>query len=115
MSIGLQQPERKNMQPYAPYPPPQPYGYRPEKDYLGEALITLVLYYVGLGIVGLIVNIVFLGNARRDQSMGIMTRNVGCLQAILWFHIAAMVIAAIIACLILIVIPLIAAAGSSGY
>ncbi len=103
-------------QPYAPYPPPQPYAYRPEKDYLGEALLTLVLYYVGLGIVGLIVNIVFLGNARRDQSMGIMTRNVGCLQAILWFHVAAMVIGGIIACVIFILIPLFAvAASSSGY
>lgn len=90
------------MRPYEPYPPPQPYGYRPEKDYLGEALITLVLYYVGLGIVGLIVNIVFLGNARRDQSVGIMTRNVGCLQAVLWVHVGLMVIGGIIACVIFI-------------
>jgi len=63
--------------------PSAPYGYRPEKDYLGEAFIALILYYVGLGIVGLIVNIVFLGNARRDQSVGITTRDVGCLQTLL--------------------------------
>jgi hypothetical protein len=94
-------------------PPPQPYAYRPEKDYLGESLITLLLYYVGFWIVGLIINIVFLGNARRDQSMGIMTRNVGCLQALLWFHIAAMVISIIGACIFLLFIPLLAAAGSS--
>ena len=101
------------MQPYGPYPPPSPYAYRPEKDYLGEALITLVLYYIGLGIVGLIVNIVFLGNARRDQNMGIVTRNVGCLQAILWFHIAVMAIGGIIACIIFVLLPLLAVATSS--
>jgi uncharacterized membrane protein len=94
------------MQPYGPYQPPAPYVQRPEKDYLGESLITLILYYIGFGIVGLIVNIVFLGNARRDQSVGIVTRNVGCLQALLWVHIALMVIGAIIACIMLVLIPL---------
>ncbi|MBN1429057.1 MAG: hypothetical protein JXB07_11775 [Anaerolineae bacterium] len=101
------------MQPYGPYQPPAPYVQRPEKDYLGEAFITLVLYYVGLGIVGLVVNIVFLGNARRDQSVGIVTRNVGCLQALLWFHIAAIALSAIVACVIFILIPLFAVGFSS--
>ncbi|MBN1312499.1 MAG: hypothetical protein JXB30_13880 [Anaerolineae bacterium] len=91
------------MQPYGPYQPSPLYAQRPEKDYLGEALITLVLYYVGFGLIGLIVNIVFLGNARRDQSMGIATRNVGCLQAVLWVHIALMVIGFSIACVALII------------
>jgi Trk-type K+ transport system membrane component len=99
--------------PAYPPPPPQPYAYRPEKDYLGESLITLLLYYVGFGIVGLIVNIIFLSNARRDESMGIMTRNVGCLKAVLWLHVALIVISFIVACIFMLLIPLIAAAGAA--
>jgi hypothetical protein len=83
----------------AEYPPqqpaPYPYQYRPEKDYLGQALITLVLYYVGLGIVGLIANIMFLNSARRDERQGIATRNVGCLQILLWVHIGLIVLSCI--------------------
>jgi hypothetical protein len=59
----------------------QPYRY--EKDYMGEALITLLLYYIGAGIVGFIANLIFLNNAKNDQQRGVATRNVGCLQALL--------------------------------
>lgn len=63
-------------------------SYRPEKSYLGEAFLAWVLYYVGF-VPGLIANILFLSNARRDERQGIITRNVGCLQILLWFHIIA--------------------------
>jgi hypothetical protein len=67
------------------YPAPiyPPYGVPYEKDYIGEALITLLLYYVGAGVIGFIANLIFLNNAKNDQRRGVMTRNVGCLQAIL--------------------------------
>jgi len=80
------------------YPPPAPV-YRPEKNYLGEALLTLVLYYLGFGIIGLIANILFLNNANRDERMGIITRNAGCLRVLLWVQVALMVIG----CIVLIV------------
>ena len=80
---------------------PQPV-YRPEKDYLGEAFLSLVLYYFGLGIVGLIANIIFLNNARRDERQGILTRNVGCLQALLWVHIVGMVLGCIASVIFLV-------------
>jgi hypothetical protein len=84
-------------------PPPQQYmpvqpmyvqavPVRYEKDYLPEALISLVLYYLGLGIVGLIVNIVFLNNANRDEQQGIPVRNVGCLKALLVVQLGLMVL-----------------------
>ena len=77
-----------------PYPPPVPV-YRPEKSYLGEAFITLILYYLGFGLIGLIANILFLSNARRDERQGMLTQNVGCLQVLLWVHIALFLLACI--------------------
>jgi hypothetical protein len=83
-----------------PYPPAVPV-YRPEKSYLGEAFITLILYYLGFGLIGLIANIIFLGNARRDERQGVVTRNVGCLQILLWVHIALIVIGCIVGAIFL--------------
>ncbi len=68
-------------------------GYdRPVKSYLVESLLTLVLYYVGLGIVGLVVNLLFLRNARRDEDSGVEVTEKGCLQALLWVHLALMAV-----------------------
>jgi hypothetical protein len=67
-------------------------GYVREKSYLGEAFLTLALYWIGLFIAGLIANIIFLGNARRDRQWGVITTNVGCLQALLWFHIIGLIV-----------------------
>ncbi len=77
------------------YPPPQQPYYRPQKDYVGEAFLTLALYIFGFWIVGFIVNIIFLSNAKRDESMGIATQNVGCLQALLWIEITLFVLSTI--------------------
>lgn len=60
---------------------------RQEKDYLGWAVLSLILYYFGFGIIGLIANVVLLGNARQDRNRGIETRNVGCLRAVLYFQL----------------------------
>lgn len=93
------------VQPQSSPPPaaPQPQvlvvdrpGYVREKSYLGHAFLTLALYWFGFYIAGLIANLIFLGNARRDRQWGVITTNVGCLQALLWFHI----IAAIISCVV---------------
>ena len=64
----------------------------PEKSYLSEAFITLILYYVGFFIAGLIANIIFLNNAKRDRSQGVTTTNVGCLQVLLWVQIIGLVV-----------------------
>ncbi len=83
-----------------PYPPPAP-AYRPEKSYLAEAFISLVLYYLGFGLIGLIANLIFLSNARRDERQGVITSNVGCLQALLWVHIALIILGCIAAIIFL--------------
>jgi hypothetical protein len=71
--------------------------YRPEKNYIGEAFITLVLYYVGFFVVGLIANIIFLNNANRDERQGLLVRNKGCLVALLWVQIIGAVLGCIAA------------------
>lgn len=85
----------------AVYPPGAAPVYRPEKSYLGEAFITLLLYYLGFGLIGLIANILFLNNARRDERTGVVTRNVGCLQVLLWVHIALLALACVIGLFVL--------------
>jgi hypothetical protein len=87
-------PGDEESEPMYVYPPPVPV-YRPEKNYLGEAILSLVLYYLGFGIIGLIANIIFLNNARRDERMGIITHNAGCLQILLWVHIVLIVVGCI--------------------
>ncbi len=83
------------------YPPPQPQPpmYRQEKDYIGQAFIALLLYYVGLWFGGLIANIIFLNNAKQDERMGYLVRNKGCLTALLWVH----VIGAILSCIFAVI------------
>lgn len=76
-------------------PPQQPMYYRPEKNYMGEAFLTLLLYYVGLGIVGLIANVIFLNNANRDERQGMYVRNKGCLTILLWVHVIGMILGCI--------------------
>ena len=74
---------------------PQPPAYRPEKSYLAEAFITLILYYVGFFIVGLIANIIFLNKANEDERNGLLVRNKGCLSALLWVQIIGFVLGCI--------------------
>jgi len=71
-------------------PPYQPtvYTAQPDKSYVGPAVITWALYYLGAWIVGLIVNIVYLSEAGRyAQATGRPASGVGCLWALLIVHL----------------------------
>jgi hypothetical protein len=58
------------------------------KSYTLKAVLTLVLYYVGFYIVGLIVNLVFLSEANSDQrASGVSPSGKGCLIFLLIFHL----------------------------
>lgn len=114
--------QQQYQQPYMQQPivinanAPAGYGampYRPEKDYMGEAFITLLLYFVGAGIIGLIANVLFLMNASRDRNNGIVTHNVGCLQIMLIVNAAIIALSAIAACLFFFFIPLLALGSGS--
>jgi hypothetical protein len=96
--VVVVQPQAPAQQPYAPQPQVVMVdrGRYREKSYLGEAFITLALYYFGLFVAGLVANLIFLGNARRDRREGVNTRNVGCLQALLWVHIIGLIISCIV-------------------
>lgn len=85
--------------------------YRPEKDYIGEAFITLLLYYVGAGIIGLIANVIFLSNASRDRRQGVPTRNVGCLQALLIVHLALIGIGCVVLSMLILIPALLVMVG----
>ncbi|MGF1505591.1 MAG: hypothetical protein GYB64_06140 [Chloroflexi bacterium] len=75
------------------------------KDYLLEAVLTALLYWVGAGIVGLVANILWLNQANRFQREGVPVRNKGCLQAVLYVHLAFIAIGVLTLC-VLVLIPL---------
>lgn len=74
--------------------PPGPYETpRPPKSYLGEAVLTLMMYYFGLWVAGFIANLYFLRQVRRDRAEGIPTKYVGCLHVVLWVHVVLLLAA----------------------
>lgn len=75
-------------QPLGPYDTP-----RPPKSYLGEAVLTLMMYYFGLWLAGFLANLYFLRRVRRDHEEGIPTRHAGCLHVVLWVHVVLLVTA----------------------
>jgi len=63
-------------------------GIHSAKSYVGVAWITLLLYYIGFYIIGLIVNLVFLSKSK--ETMNITKRTPpgrGCLRFLLWSHL----------------------------
>ncbi len=96
------------------YPAPQAPMYRPEKSYMGESLLTLVLYWVGF-FPGLIANILFLNNANRDERMGLLVRNKGCLQVLLWVNIIGGVLGCIVLGILMATGTLAAILSNAGY
>lgn len=57
------------------------------KSYVGAAFLTLVLYYIGFYILGLILNVVYLSEANRIQrTTGVSPSGKGCLTTLLFFH-----------------------------
>jgi len=58
---------------------------QPPRSYVNSAVVTLILYVLGFGIVGLVVNFVYLASARTEwQRTGQAPEGRGCLVALLW-------------------------------
>ena len=56
------------------------------RDFTTPAIVTLVLYFVGFGLVGLIANVVYLNQAKRvEADTGEAPEGKGCLVALLWW------------------------------
>ena len=85
------------------------------KHFLLRALITLLLYFFGVGLIGMIANAVFLMNANRDRENGIVVRNVGCLQAMMVLSGLGLVITIIGGCIIFLLPLVMTFASGSGF
>ncbi len=59
----------------------------PAHSYAGEAALTVLLYWFGLGVSGLAANVLFLRRLRADRAAGRPTRYGGCLWAVLAAHL----------------------------
>ena len=58
------------------------------KSFIGSAFLTLILYYVGFYIIGLIVNLAYLSSANKSKRIaGVSPSGRGCLIFLLWFHL----------------------------
>lgn len=58
------------------------------KSYVGSAFLTLLLYYIGFYIVGLIFNLVYLSKSNESKRIiGASPSGRGCLIVLLWVHI----------------------------
>lgn len=58
------------------------------KSFTGKAILTLILYWIGFYIIGLIANIAFLSSANKSRSIsGISPSGRGCLVFLIWFHL----------------------------
>lgn len=58
------------------------------KSYVGSAVLTFVLYYVGFYVVGLLCNLLFLSQAKETQRVsGNPPSGKGCLSFLLWTHL----------------------------
>lgn len=74
------------------------------RSYLNAAVLTLILYFIGFGIVGFVVNLVYLSSARRtERGTGERPEGTGCLVALLWvFAIIPAIIAVVIGVVIVV-------------
>lgn len=58
------------------------------KSYVGMSFLTLLLYYIGFYIIGLICNLVFLSQANQSKRIaGSSPSGRGCLLFLLWTHL----------------------------
>lgn len=72
------------------------YGHS-SRSYTKSAIITLVLYWIGFYIVGLIANIIFLRSANRSKDIiGYNPPGRGLLLAMFWIHLVLVVVAGVI-------------------
>jgi hypothetical protein len=64
------------------------YAMHANKSFTGKAFLTLLMYYIGFWLVGFIMNIIFLSEAKRTQAITQMSPpGKGCLVALLVFHL----------------------------
>jgi hypothetical protein len=55
------------------------------KSYLNSAILTLILYFVGFGLIGVVVNFVYLSSAKNEElRTGVAPEGKGCLVALIW-------------------------------
>ena len=58
------------------------------RSYLNAAVVTLILYVLGLGITGLVANLAYLSSAKRvERETGITPEGKGCLVALMWVFV----------------------------
>ncbi|MCF7849704.1 MAG: hypothetical protein K9M45_12710 [Kiritimatiellales bacterium] len=58
------------------------------KSYVATAFLTLLLYYIGFYIIGLVCNLVFLSQANDSRRIaGRSPSGRGCLLVLLWIHL----------------------------
>lgn len=58
------------------------------KSYVSMALITLLLYYIGFYVVGLVANLIFISQANESKRIsGSEPSGRGCLIFLLWTHL----------------------------
>lgn len=58
------------------------------KSYVGSSILTLILYYIGFYIIGLIANLLFLSQANHTQRItGDSPPGRGCLLFLVWIHL----------------------------
>ncbi|MBL7107779.1 MAG: DUF4339 domain-containing protein [Candidatus Cloacimonetes bacterium] len=71
-------------------------GIHASKSYTGAAFLTLVLYYVGFYIGGLICNLIYLSSANKSKRIsGVNPSGRGCLIFLLWTHLIIPILAII--------------------
>lgn len=77
----------------------------PPRSYLNSAVVTLILYWLGVYIVGLIANVVYLKSAQRaEQETGIVPEGKGCLVALLWVFVwIPLIVGAVVLMLLMVV------------
>lgn len=69
------------------------YAAHAAKSYVGSAFLTWILYYIGFYIIGLIMNIVYLGQAAETERVtGSSPSGRGCLQFLFFVHVILPVI-----------------------
>lgn len=72
-------------------------GIHAAKSYLGSAVLTLLLYYVGFFIIGLICNLVFISKSNESKRItGSNPSGRGCLFVLLWVHLILPILAVIL-------------------
>ncbi len=86
------------------------------RSFVGPAFLCWFLYYLGCGIVGFIVNIMYIGQANQERGRtGQTASGLGCLWFVLVFQIVTSIIAAITVMMLGGIAAVLEMGGISGY